>query len=399
MPDPHAVSDPGDDPAQPGSANAARGPAAPQAGGDAGGEVIDVFCHWLPPRYLRAAQSAGAGAIHLFQRATALPLMCDLEARFRRMDGLPGYRQVPSLVSPPIEAIGSARSSDLARLANDEMAELVARHPDRFAGFVAALPLDRPDDCIPELERACIQLGAAGAQLFTNIAGRPLDLPWCLELLGHAAAIDAGIWLHPTRGPGHADYLAEESSKHELWWALGWPHETSLAMARLAFAGVFDRWPHLRVLTHHCGGTVPMLAGRFAAGMSRPGTRTADGDRNSWVLREPADQALRRFCADTASFGHAPTLACAADFFDVGQVLFASDMPFGHPNGWGQVPATLGIIRSVYSDPAQCDRVLRGNAADWLAPRRAVTRSRVAAATAPAARGDSTASIAAAARI
>src|SRR5688500_9452459 len=118
-------------------------------------ESIDIFCHWLPPRFCAAVQAASTQAAHMLTRAMRMRVMVDLDARFRVMGEFPGYRQVPSLASPQIEIVAAPdKTPDVARIANDEMAELVARHPDRFAGFVAALPMNNPEASVAEAERA-----------------------------------------------------------------------------------------------------------------------------------------------------------------------------------------------------------------------------------------------------
>ena len=76
-----------------------------------------------------------------------------------------------------------------------------------------------------------------------------------------------------------ADYPSEEVSKFDTWWALGWPYETSVAMARLVFSGLFDRWPDLKLITHHCGGMIPMMEGRIESGLQLLGTRKPSAPR------------------------------------------------------------------------------------------------------------------------
>src|SRR2546421_12097506 len=140
-----------------------------------------------------------AGGNHYMQkRMRAIPVLVDLEQRFRIMDRYEGYAQVLTLASPPIEALaGPDATPELARLANDGMAELVAKHPDRFPGFVASLPMNHPEEALAELERAMRDLGARGVQIFTNAAGRPLDDPAFAPLFERMAAYDLPIWLHP----------------------------------------------------------------------------------------------------------------------------------------------------------------------------------------------------------
>ena len=208
-------------------------------------ESIDIFCHWLPRKFIARVQACSTRPLHMFDRAAAMPAMVDLEARLRVMDEFPGYTQVPSIASPPVEAVGvPAVACELAQLANDEQAAIVARHPDRFPGFVAVLPMNDPDGAMREATRAIRELGAVGVQIFSNINGRPLDEPEFLEVIRHVTALGCPIWLHPIRGMD-PDYRAEAISRFDLWWAFGWPYETSVAMGRLVFSGVLAETPAL----------------------------------------------------------------------------------------------------------------------------------------------------------
>jgi hypothetical protein len=111
--------------------------------------------------------------------------------------------------------------------------------------------------------------------------------------------------MHPTRGADFPDYKTEEKSLYEIWWTLGWPYETACAMSRMTFAGFFDRWPHLRIVTHHLGGMVPYFEGRVGHGWDQLGSRTSDVDYKALLKsmkKRPIDY-LRMFYGDTALFG------------------------------------------------------------------------------------------------
>ena len=117
---------------------------------------IDVFNHIFPKPFFDRLQQVviNRGAVKRFLH---IPFLHDLDLRFRMLEEFGSeYRQVLSLSSPPIEAINPDRqiTIDLARLANDSMAEIVRAHPDRFPGFIASLPLSDPDESVAELERA-----------------------------------------------------------------------------------------------------------------------------------------------------------------------------------------------------------------------------------------------------
>jgi predicted TIM-barrel fold metal-dependent hydrolase len=204
---------------------------------------IDVFNHIFPkPFFERLTEVVvDKGAV---KRWLNIPVLHDLDVRFRMLDEFgPEYRQILSLSAPPIESINPDRriTLDLAMLANDSMADLVRRHPARFPGFIASLPLNYPDESIAELERAVTELGTLGVQLFSNVNGQPLDDPRFFSLFETADRLRCPILLHPARGASFADYVGENKSKYEIWWTFGWPYETSAAMQRLVFSRLFDR--------------------------------------------------------------------------------------------------------------------------------------------------------------
>lgn len=327
-------------------------------------EVIDAFCHWLPAEYLASVDRKSGQNLHMFRRARSITSMVSLEARFRIMDEFPGYRQIPSLASPSVEMLAcKARSPDLARQANDIMAALVGRYPERFVGFVGALPLNNPDACIEEMHRAYGTLGASGFQLFTSISGLPLDDPLFQPLFACAVEIGCPFWLHPIGGAIMPDYPGEEFSKHDIWWSLGWPHETAKAMVRLVFSGLFERHPHLKILTHHAGGTLPMLEGRLDAGMSVSTSRSPSPEAKAAPPKhsEPPIKSLRRFYGDTATFGAVAPLVCGLSFLGVSKVVFASDMPFDPEGGPGYIRSTLQALESINLTPAQRRGILSEN--------------------------------------
>src|SRR6202051_1440417 len=131
--------------------------------------------------------------------------------RFRVMDEFGEYCQLLSLPAPPLEAMaGPEKSPAMAKVANDALADLFAKHPHRFIGFVASLPLNNPEESVKEMNRAVFELGAQGIQIFSNVAGKPLDAPEFRPLFEEAARRDVVIWLHPARGANFPDYLTED---------------------------------------------------------------------------------------------------------------------------------------------------------------------------------------------
>jgi predicted TIM-barrel fold metal-dependent hydrolase len=324
---------------------------------------IDAFAHILPRSYLerlerQLEQTMAPSRLDYYREGVFSfdPALTDLDARWRKIEPYGDYAQILVLAVPPLEEVGPpAVAAAFARLANDEMAELVQRFPDRFAGFAAALPLSDVDLALRELDRALTQLGALGAQLYTNVLGSPLDDPRFEPLFSRLEDADRAVWLHPTRSAAWADYPVESRSDFGLWWSLGWPYETAAALARLVYSGHMERHPRQLVIAHHGGGMVPHFSARLAMG---PGYRQV----KDTLPRPPLDY-FRRFHVDTALFGAPHAVRCVLEFFGPRHVLFGTDMPLGPSNA---VEATIADIDA--TDLSNEDRaaVYAGNAVRLL---------------------------------
>ena len=327
---------------------------------------VDAFNHFFPKKFFeRMGELLGKGT-DMAARARAIPSIHDLDERFRVMDQFSDYAQVLSLPSPPLEVIakGDPKAAiELARIGNDGMAELVAKYPDRFPAFIAHTPLSAPDAGVGETTRAIKELGAIGAQIFTNVGGKPLDRPEFEPFFAAMHKLDLPIWLHPARGANHPDYLDEKKSLYEIWWTFGWPYETSTAMARLVFSKTMEKFPGLKVIAHHLGAMVPYFEGRVGPGMDQLGARTSDEDyvalRKS-LKKRPLDY-FKDFYADTAVFGSRAATVCGLEFYGVDKVVFASDSPFDPERGPGYIRETIKIIDNLDLTPEARDKIYYKN--------------------------------------
>jgi uncharacterized protein len=325
---------------------------------------IDIFNHFYPKTFYDAYVNVGASFKDMGKRVQAIAHIHDLDARFRAMDPWDDLRQVLTLPQPPIETLaGPDKTPDMARMVNDGLAELVQKHPDRFVAFGACLPMNNPGAALAELDRSISQLGARGIQLYTNINDRPLDAPEFQPIFDEMAKRRLPIWIHPTRGADFPDYKTENKSLYEIWWTFGWPYETSVAMSRLVFSGLFDRHPDIAIITHHGGGMIPFFEGRVGYGWDQLGKRTSDVDYGALLRsmkKRPIDY-FRSFYADTALFGALSGTRCSLDFFGVEKMLFASDMPF-EPTPGLYVRETIRVIEGLGLSADQKEEIYRGNA-------------------------------------
>src|SRR6201996_7632323 len=323
---------------------------------------IDAWTHIFPKDYFDKLQAMASAAGPL-KRWLKLTSLYDLDHRFRLMDGFDGYRQLLTPSMPAIEDLADgAAAVELMRLMNDGLAELVARHPDRFPAFAAALALNDVDAALAEIERADA-IGAVGFQLCTHMRGVPLDDPAFEPVFAEIARRRLTIWLHPIRGPW-PDYPTETKSRYEIWWAFGWPYDSSAAMARLVFSGLFDRHSDLKIITHHMGAMIPYFEGRIVQGWDlEMGARTppADAALLPGPLKRKAQDYFKMFFADTALSGAVGATRCGLDYFGADKVLFASDFPFAAEGGSDLVGETIRALDALELPDAVRRRIDAGN--------------------------------------
>ena len=294
-----------------------------------------------------------------------MPILTDLEQRLKLMDQFPGYQQVLTAAGPSIETFcGPDVAPEAARVANDGMAEICAKYPDRFLGFAASLPMNNMDAAIQEVDRSIQKLGAHGVQIFTNVNGKPLDEVEFRPLFKKMAEYDKPIWLHPTRPSSFPDYATEKHSRYELWWVFGWPYESSIAMARLVFTGIFDEYPNLNIITHHLGAMIPYFEARIGPGLDALGSRTPDHEKHLYehhLKRRPLDY-FRMFYGDTALVQGPAQLECGTAFFGIDHVLFGTDMPFDHEGGYFNVRESIKSIDGMSIAPSDRIKIYETNA-------------------------------------
>jgi predicted TIM-barrel fold metal-dependent hydrolase len=325
---------------------------------------IDVFAHLLPPRYLaeRHRRADARFASQYAKYAQANKGLTDLDLRFRVMDKYPDVRQILTIAGPNIESITSpADAVECARIANDEMAALVETHPDRFIGACACLPMTDVEAAIAEAERAIDQLGFIGIEVFTDIAGKPVDAPEFLPLFERMAAYDLPVLLHPRRTNTTPDYAGEPTSKFLVYTNFGWPFETSKAMARLAFGGVLDRCPSLKVVTHHAGGLVPFFHKRIELAWDFNEQLMGYMREGAPRDRPPLD-LYRRFYCDTAIQGNPSALMCAYEFFGADHMVFATDTPYDNEYGERVYRETIAGVDAMAISAAARQQIYEGNA-------------------------------------
>jgi aminocarboxymuconate-semialdehyde decarboxylase len=316
--------------------------------------VIDAYSHVCPAPLLEAmteqAPSAEAGALKN-------SYLWDAERRLRYMDRIGVDVQALVLVRPPMW-LGMERETmhRLTRIANESIAAMAATHPDRLIGVGVLPAVD--DEMMAEFQRLHGELGLPGVLIFSNVDGKPLDDESMWPLYAEAAARDVPIWIHPQHGHSYA-WL-----KRDLIDRLfGWPFETTLAMSRLVYGGVLEKYPDLKFVTHHLGGMVPYYAERIDA-MNQEVLRYRDNmltEASQAKLTTPISDYFRKFYNDTMVNGSLPALRCGMEFFGAEHMMYGTDFPMGPNDGEDWPVSVLHSIREFDVSPSDRELILSGN--------------------------------------
>jgi aminocarboxymuconate-semialdehyde decarboxylase len=201
--------------------------------------------------------------------------------------------------------------------------------------------------------------------VLTPVNEKPLDAPEFLPLFEKMAGYDLPVWIHPRRGQNYPDYRTEEESKYRIFSVFGWPYETTVAMTRIVFSGTLEKYPRLKLITHHCGGMVPFLRERVIGSYDRIFKDLKDDVRQR--LSKPHVEYFRMFYNDTAINGNTSALMCAYEFCGAEHLLFATDNPFDTELGERNLRQVIRAIEQMAISAAEKKKIFEGNAKKLLA--------------------------------
>ena len=324
--------------------------------------IIDAYNHILPKKYQDTIDKkikTRNKSLPTSNYAKTVPTLIDLDARFSIMDLFDEYMQVISIAGPPsYELSPGPLSTELARMANDELAELVFKYPGRFAAGIATMPMNDPDEAVREAERAIKDLRLRGVEVGSHINGKPLDAPEFIPFYQKMEELGRPVFIHPLKEPNLPDYPGETLSKFRIWTKLGWPYESGKALCRLVYSGMLEKFPNLKIVTHHSGGVIPYLAGRidWADDVNEMLMGQRDID-----LKEHALYYFRKIFYDTAVNGNTGALNCTQQFVGVDQMIFATDFPFDSQRGIRLIRQTIESIDRMELSDEQRQAIFKDN--------------------------------------
>jgi aminocarboxymuconate-semialdehyde decarboxylase len=244
----------------------------------------------------------------------------------------------------------------LARIANDAIAAISRKHPKRFIGFFT-LPTCNVKASLDEIERSVNELGLRGFGCFANLNGQALDREELLPIYERLARHRLPVYIHPTAP------LATEAVGIDIMPTLifGWAFDSTVAMTRLVYGRVLERFPEINWVVADVGGVLAFFAQRAINIYSG---RTEE-IRHKYGLRENPLDSFRRFYVDTADHP-ASTLRCVKDFFTPDRMVLGTNYPYGPDEGAVLVKNSLKAIEGLDLESADKEKILGGNAARIL---------------------------------
>jgi len=276
------------------------------------------------------------------------PPMTDVAQRLEDMDRVGIDVEVVSLSTPNVFFTDANHQPEIARMVNDSYAELIAKHPTRFKGF-ASIPMDVPDAALDELHRAVDELKLNGVILLSNIGGKPLTSPEYRSFFAEANRMKLCILLHPML-PANTEPFRE----YVLGPIVGFMFDTTLAVARMCFDGMFHEFPDIRWIVAHLGGAVPYLMERLDNGWR-------DFSECRAKIDELPSTYLKKLYYDTVNF-NSHMLNMVREMIGSDHMVMGSD----YPHLLGSIERAVSSIEGLDIPDAEKRRIFEGTALSIL---------------------------------
>ena len=291
--------------------------------------IIDVFNHFYPKEYLEALPKPLPDMVTFLSSDNPAggkgKSITDLDYRISQMKKFGIDKQILSLAGPTLDDLPSnvpvAEFNKIYKAGNDGIAKITENSRGRFEGIATVSLLD-VQAAVEETERSVKDLGLLGVQVLSNVRGKPLDWPEFEPFYAKVSKLGCGLWIHPAYIRKIYDWMNDEYNMNMM---MGWGIDTALATFRIFRGGVLERHPDLKIITHHLGTLIPLMAGRingFVMGQGRNGAPPAP-------LKKTPIEYLKMFYVDTAEGMWKPAMNLALSFYGPAHILFGTDYPWG----------------------------------------------------------------------
>ena len=265
--------------------------------------------------------SPSARAQHIMRCLTDLD-----QLRIQHMDECGIDKQVIALTAPGLQAMDKSTAVAFAQIANDQLADAIRRHPTRFVGMIAVAPQD-PTAAAKEIERGVSSLGMNSVIINSHTHGEYLSDPKFWDIFAAAQAHDVPIYLHPNSLPKNMIQSFQECGLDGAIYGFG--VETGLHAMRIITAGVFDRFPKLKMIIGHMGEALPFWMYRLDY-IHRATVASQRYDSIKPIKKKPSDYLRENFYITNSGVAWEPAIKFSQAVLGVDRVLYAMDYPYQH---------------------------------------------------------------------
>jgi 5-carboxyvanillate decarboxylase len=246
------------------------------------------------------------------------------QLRLQHMDEAGIDKQVIALTAPGVQFLEKGDAVSFSRLANDQLAEAIRRHPTRFVGMIAVPPQD-PTAAAKEIERGVNQLGMRSVIINSHTQGEYLSDPKFWDIFAAAEAYDVPIYLHPSSLPASMIEPFQECGLDGAIYGFG--VETGLHALRIITAGVFDRFPRLRLIIGHMGEALPFWMYRLDY-MHRATVLSQRYETVKPLKKKPSDYLRENFYITNSGVAWEPAIRFSQSVLGTDRVMYAMDYPY-----------------------------------------------------------------------
>jgi uncharacterized protein len=314
--------------------------------------VVDVYCHHLSKK---VAELVGKGKYYGEGKEFSFPSQnADPEARLALMDKYGVDVQALCQTTPVLLGLSPQEAAEVCRQSNNDNHVLCKAYPKRFVNIGIVSLLDVPG-AMKELERCIKELDCRGVTISSSQNGKGLDSPEYLPFFQMTAEHDLPIFIHGT----HWDCspLMDMEHGYRFLHVFGWDYDGTNAVWRLIFGGVLDRFPKLKIVTHHLGNFIPFFKRRIECNVRK-------------FLKNKLPRDITAYWGniygDTAVDGTLGAFPCGYAFFGSDRMLFGSDYPFGAEEGEDFIRENLAGVKSMVIPDEEKEKILGGNAVRLL---------------------------------
>lgn len=327
--------------------------------------IIDIFCHHMPESvgqlrgeklgwWATGGLPGGTPMEKTKHRGEYPPESADPEVRLGLMDKYGIQVQAINLPASILVGFAAEDAAEACRLSNDDTYALYKAYPDRFVN-IGIISLLNVNSALEELERLVNELDCRGVTIATNQNGKGLDSEDYFPFYERIVEYDLPIFLHPTHWESYP--LVSMDKGWRMMHVFGWPFDTTQAVWRLIFGGVIDRFPSLKIVTHHLGAMLPYFARRIEQNFNK-------------FMRDKLPRHISEYWGnlygDTALDGTVAAYPCGYAFFGPDRMMFGSDYPFGAEAGEDFIRSNLAGVKAMNIPAKDMEKILGGNAKKLL---------------------------------